>query len=148
MLNKQGVASTVNLMVADWSGSIGTVECSPRGNALIKPNNDGTVCHTNHLYAQDILALVKDRPSNNSFSRLVRIQELSRNVPPSFGWIRRHLSDQDGAPVAICRSAPVNAVGMQRTETLATIIIDVRALKAEVSLGQPILNPPIKILAL
>jgi hypothetical protein len=44
--------------------------------------------------------------------------------------------------MAICRPAPVNAVGMQGTETLATIIIDVRALKAEVSLGQPNLNAP------
>jgi isopenicillin-N N-acyltransferase like protein len=148
MLNQQGVASTVNLMLADATGSIATVECSPRGNVLIKPNEDGIICHTNHLYAEGMLALVKDRPSDNSFSRLARIQELARNVPPSLEGLRRHLSDRDGAPTAICRSAPVNAVGMQRTETLATMIMDVRELKAEVSLGQPNLNPPIKILTL
>jgi isopenicillin-N N-acyltransferase like protein len=95
MLDEQGVSSTFNLMVDDATGSIATLECSPRGNALIKPNNDGTVCHTNHLYTQDMLASVKDRPS---FSRLVRIQELPRHVPRSFEATRRHLSDLDGAP--------------------------------------------------
>ena len=148
MLNEQGVASTVNLMVTDVTGSIAAVECSPHGNALIEPDKDGLVCHTNHLCTTDMLASVKDRPSHNSFSRLARIQELARGVPPSFEGIRRHLSDVNGAPTAICRSAAVNAVGMQRMETLATIIMDVRALKAEVSLGKPNLSPPIKLLTL
>lgn len=50
MLDHQRVASTFNLVIADSKGRIGTVECSPIGNALIEPV-DGIVCHTNHLYA-------------------------------------------------------------------------------------------------
>lgn len=147
MLNYKGVSSTVNLVIGDSGGNIGTIECSPFGNTLIPPRS-GTVCHTNHLYAQDRPVRLKDRASENSFSRLERIYMLAQNKLPSFESIREHLSDEDGTPTAICRAMPPNAVGMQRTETLATIIIDLKALRAEVSLGRPSTLPLIKTLSL
>jgi isopenicillin-N N-acyltransferase-like protein len=146
MLNRKGVSSTVNLVIGDSRGNIGTIECSPFGNALIPPRSE-TVCHTNHLYAPDRPEGLKDRASENSFSRLERIYMLSENVLPSFESIRKHLSDEHGTPTAICRTMPPNAVGMQRTETLATIIIDLKASGAEVSLGRPSTLPLIKTLS-
>lgn len=146
LLNRRGLASAVNFIVADSKGKIGSIECSPVGNVVIAPK-EGTVCHTNHLYAPELTAKVKESTTENSFSRLTRIVELSRTSNPSFKSIRTYLSDTDGAPTSICRSCPPSSMRAGRMETLATIIIDLRSLTAEISLGQPVLNPPVKKLS-
>lgn len=148
LLNKRGLASTVNFAIADGKGKLATAECSPLGNSFIWPDDEGTVCHSNHLYATDLPPRLKDHPSDNSFKRLARMQKLSRNTPPSFESIRKRMCDEDNAPGAICRSPPPNAKGVERMETLSTIIMDLKSLKAELTLGMPNLDPPIKVLTM
>lgn len=146
LLDSRGVASCVNFMIVDKDGSGATVECSPKGNTIIEPV-DGTVCHTNHLYAPGLPQGLKDHPSKNSFSRLERVKELSAGVGGSFEGIRSWLSDEQGSPTSISRSLVPGAVGMERMVTLATIIMDIKAKQAQVSLGRPSLSPPIKTLS-
>ncbi|KAI1610583.1 isopenicillin-N N-acyltransferase [Exophiala viscosa] len=147
-INERGLASCITFTVADSTGAMASVECSPRGNVPIQPDHEGTVCHTNHLYAPAQTARVKDHPSANSFSRLTRMQELSKGTAPSFKSIRSRMSDEEGTPVSICRSRPPGAKGMEKMETLSTMIMDLKKGKAELSLGRPSLSPEIRILTM
>ena len=148
LLDKRGVASTTNFGIADSKGNLATAECSPLGNTLIWPDKEGTVCHTNHLYAANLPPRLTDHPSANSFTRLARMQQLSSHMPPSFQSIRERMSDEQNAPFSICRYVPPNTKGIERMETLSTIIMDLKSLKAELTLGRPNAHPPIKVLAM
>jgi isopenicillin-N N-acyltransferase like protein len=148
MLQEKGVASCANLMIADKSGKIATIECTPKGLAPIFPEPGSSVTfHTNHLWSKDVPQGIWDHPSANSFSRLERIRVLSQGQRANAAMIRSWLCDQEGTPVSICRSTPPNAKGIERMETLCTIIMDLGRGTAELSIGKPSLNPPIRIIA-
>ncbi|CAH0039115.1 unnamed protein product [Clonostachys rhizophaga] len=147
MLSKKGIASCANLVIGDKSGKIATIECTPKGLAPIFPDTGSSATfHTNHLWSPNIPKGIKDHPSPNSFSRLERIKTLSDGQEGSIAKIRTWLSDEVGTPTSICRSTPPNTKGIERMETLATIIVDLKAMKAEVSFGKPCLNPPVRTL--
>ncbi|KAL2840505.1 acyl-coenzyme A:6-aminopenicillanic acid acyl-transferase-domain-containing protein [Aspergillus pseudoustus] len=149
ILTKKGLASCVNLMIADKSGKIATIECTPKGLAPIFPEpGSETTFHTNHLWSPNIPQGIRDHPSRNSFTRLERIKALSNGQEGSVARIRSWLSDEVGTPVSICRSTPPGARGIERMETLSTIIIDVTARRAEVSFGKPSLSPPVRTLSI
>jgi isopenicillin-N N-acyltransferase-like protein len=149
MLTRKGVASCFNMNLGDSSGKIASVECTPKGIAPIFPDAGAwTTFHTNHLWSPNIPDGIRDHPSKNSFSRLERIKTLTQGQVASVDKIRSWLSDEEGTPVSICRSIPPNAVGIERMETLATIIIDLQTLKAEISFGKPSESPPVRILSL
>ncbi|KAF2503071.1 AAT-domain-containing protein [Lophium mytilinum] len=149
MLTSKGLATCANLVLADKSGKIATIECTPKGLAPIFPEpGSWTTFHTNHLWSPHVPAGIRDHPSKNSFSRLERIKVLSEDQEASVEKIRSWLSDDEGTPVSICRSTPDNAVGIERMETLATIIIDLPNLKTEVSFGKPSLSPPVRTLTI
>lgn len=147
MLTTKGVASCINLMIADRSGKMATIECTPKGLAPIYPEpRTETVYHTNHLWSPNLPKGVRDFPAANSFSRLERMRELSMSTggDANFTCIRMWLSDEKGAPESICRIRNPNPVGIERMETLATAIFDLQALQGEVSFGLPNLSPPVR----
>lgn len=149
MLKSKGIASCANLMIADKGGKIVTVECTPKGVAPIFPEPGAwMVFHTNHLWSSNVPKGIRDHPSANSFSRLERIKVLSKGLEGSFDRIRAWLSDEEGTPVSICRSRPPNTVGVERMETLATVIMDLESRRLEVSFGKPSLSPPVRVLTL
>ncbi|KAK4941193.1 hypothetical protein LTR10_018866 [Elasticomyces elasticus] len=148
VLDRFGLASCVNFMIADKSGNLATIGCTPLGNFVISPDSAGSVCHSNHLISQDKPEELKDYPAENSFNRLERMKEISAGVKPSFETIRKRLSDETHYPKAICRYAEPGTHGMESICTLCTIIMDVRNMKAEVSLGRPSLNPPVRLLVM
>ncbi|TPX09746.1 uncharacterized protein E0L32_009085 [Thyridium curvatum] len=149
MLTKKGLASCVNLMIADKSGKLATIECTPKGLAPIYPAPGCTATyHTNHLWSPNVPIGIKDHPSQNSFSRLERIKELSDGQAVSVDSIRTWLSDEKGTPVSICRSTPPGTKGIERMETLSTVIMDLKNLRAEVSFGKPSLSPPVRVIAM
>jgi isopenicillin-N N-acyltransferase-like protein len=149
MLEKKGVASCANLMIADGGGNFATVECTPKGLAAIRPDSGSTTTfHTNHLWSPNIPAGIRDHPSANSFSRLERIRELSKGQDVDAGKIRTWLSDEQGTPVSICRSTPPGTKGIERMETLLTVIMDLQKLTFEVSFGKPSLSPRIRTISL
>jgi isopenicillin-N N-acyltransferase-like protein len=149
MLDDLGVASAANFLMADKSGKCASVEVSPRGNFDILPDDhDGIVCHTNHLYSEQAVAQLKDKPSANSFTRLERIRALSAGTTPSFKGIRDMLSDRSDGSCSIAHSPPPNAGPLDNISTLVTIVMDLVGLKAELSLGRPDLNPEVISVAL
>lgn len=148
MLDHLGVASAANFLMADRGGTCASVEVSPLGNFDILPDHDGIVCHTNHLYSTEAAALLQDHPSKNSFTRLERIRALSAGTTPSFRGIRAMLSDRSDGDYSISRSSSPDVDPLDRVSTLATIIVDLVALKAEISLGRPDLDPEVTTVAL
>lgn len=149
MLTEKGLASCANLVIADKTGKLATVESTPNGLAPIFPApGTSTIFHTNHLWSTQIPAGIRDHPSLNSFSRLERIKELSQHESVTVDKIRSWMSDEQGTPYSICRSTPPNAVGIERMETVATVIIDLNNLRAEISFGKPSLSPPVRIISI
>lgn len=150
MLQSKGVASCVSLTIADRGGNYASVECTPKGLAVLKPEpGERATFHTNHLWAPNVPQGIRDHPSKNSFDRLDRIRLLSKGRDDAdMEMIRRWMSDEEGSPVSICRSVPPGAVGIERMETLATIIMDLKASKAELSFGRPSLSPPVRTITI
>ncbi|KIW58352.1 hypothetical protein PV05_02877 [Exophiala xenobiotica] len=149
VLEKNLVASCCNFMIADRDGNFATIECTPKGLAPIRPQpGSSTTFHTNHLWSPNVPDGIRDHPSKNSFSRLERIRELSNGQEADMAKIRAWLADEQGTPVSICRSTPPLAKGMERMETLATVIMDLQKLKFEASFGKPSLSPPVRTILL
>ncbi|KAL2391883.1 hypothetical protein ABEF93_000922 [Exophiala dermatitidis] len=148
MLEQKGVASCVNLVIADRRGKFATIECTPKGLAPILPTPGSTTTfHTNHLWSPATPTDILDHPAKNSFSRLERIRELSYGQEADISKIRAWMSDEQGTPVSICRSMPTGAKGIERMETLATVIMDLSKGILEVSFGKPSLLPPIRTIS-
>ncbi|KAH7007744.1 acyl-coenzyme A:6-aminopenicillanic-acid-acyltransferase [Ilyonectria destructans] len=147
-LDKYGLASSVNFMIADRSGNFGDFECTPIEIFLIQPvpSPEGPfVTHTNHLYS-DVRNRVKDTPSKHSFTRQTRIVELTRadgerGQEASFDSIRARLSDEQGYPLSICRGRPDET--METHPTLACCMMDLTLGKARFLLGRPSEDVPI-----
>ncbi|CDK25748.1 unnamed protein product [Kuraishia capsulata CBS 1993] len=136
-LQDNGVASCVNLMIADKSGKFGTIECSPVGFVPIQPV-DGQSFHTNHLFGET--KFVKDFPQDNSIFRLNRVKELSVSAPATANSIRERLSDTKNAPYSICGFLKPGT-GIGTFVTVDTIIVNVNTGVGELSIGKPCDNP-------
>ncbi|EXJ92794.1 hypothetical protein A1O3_01347 [Capronia epimyces CBS 606.96] len=151
IIDKYGLASSINLVMADKGGKVGDWECSPAGIFSIPlqvgPGYD-YVAHANHFYAPGRPATLKDHPARDSFSRLARMEELTeldaqKGVGPSFESLRARLSDQKNTPPAICRAIPPGATGTDRLVTLSTSIMDLTGGTAQVTIGRPCDDLPI-----
>ncbi|KAM3522136.1 hypothetical protein NHJ13051_005833 [Beauveria bassiana] len=151
IMEEYGLASTCNIVIADAKGKAGSVECSPHGNTVISLRGETFpyVGHTNHLYSAGRPLMAKDHPEDNSFTRLARLEELTRQdnergIPPSFGSIRTRLCDQQGAPLSICLGKPTDEdVGIDRVTTVSTIIMELSHGVVQLTVGRPCDDPPI-----
>jgi len=87
-------------------------------------------------------------PAVNSFSRLARIQKLTKtdieaNEPTTYLSLRQRLSDEEGKPFSICRDRPAGAVGMERMTTLACIMMELKSGSGKVLIGRPCGDLPV-----
>ena len=145
MLEMYSGACATNYVLADAKGTICDVEVSPRGISSIVPlpkasETDNSqaghgpmfVAHTNHIVSPPgsfPKGPIYDRPTENSFSRLARISELTmddmrNNVPFTTEAVVQRLKDRQGAPDGICRDVPTDATGPERIKTLASIVME------------------------
>lgn len=143
-LKKLGsLASTQHLLLADATGPI-SCELSPKSDAYIKPNENGIVCHTNHLLKNTSV----DEPPwlKGSPIRLERIQKLTKELaeggkPVTAALLRANVfSDTFNAPQAICCQEDPDRPYETRSSTLVCIIMKFAAGSepgAEVVWGQP-----------
>ncbi len=69
--------------------------------------------------------------------------DLKKGVEVSYQSLRARLSDEKGKPYSICRDRPLDAVGMERMTTIATIIMEMKTGMASVTIGRPCDNIPI-----
>jgi isopenicillin-N N-acyltransferase-like protein len=161
MLDQYGGACAFNLAVADVHGKFANVEITPNGLSVIRPlsEDDYTevpgkgpnfVAHTNHVMTPPMEfpgGAIYDRPAPNSFSRLERMTELthediSQRRELTLESVIDRLKDQKGTPTSICRDKPVNATGMEKMTTLATVsmVFDTvakKVTKSQITIGRP-----------
>lgn len=143
-----GPASSQHILVADAS-SARSLEVSPKGTVVLRPDADGVVAHTNHFVENQF---VEDVPwLSNSRGRLARalslVDEIRKELTTPKGMFdaddvmpevlrARVFSDKEGAPEAICcevRTPTGSTVG-----SLFNIVIELgRNPNAEVLFGRP-----------
>jgi len=138
VLHRAGVASACHVTVADAAtGGIG-LECSST-DIFEMPMSDVGICtHTNHFVGLHEGVDPKVLLSDSAF-RLDRIRELlaervGHRIPPSRQSILEMLKDEKGSPGAICRSTSEK----HPTETLFSIVTDLKKMEGWVKLGKPI----------
>ncbi|KAK5053049.1 hypothetical protein LTR84_002023 [Exophiala bonariae] len=147
IIEKFGLASSINYLLADRTGIFADIECSPLGTFLIFPQK-GYVAHANHFYGPGRPAKLVDHPAADSLKRLARMQELTEHdlqlgTQTSFDSLRKRLSDEQGSPPAICRSVPPGAVGIDRIITLGTILMDLTHCTGRAMIGRPCEDLPV-----
>lgn len=132
MLEHSGVAGGGHILVGDPTGSTG-LECTSLWVKELPMDNQGRVCHTNHLVLDksDI-----DEPPwlDDSPIRLARIRELTSQMPdPSVDTIFEAFKDIQGYPTSINRKQESNS----HTQTIFNIVMDLTSKKAQVTFGRP-----------
>ncbi|KAL4945819.1 acyl-coenzyme A:6-aminopenicillanic acid acyl-transferase-domain-containing protein [Aspergillus oleicola] len=163
MIGKLGGASSANIMMGDVGGKSGTVEVTPMGISVLSPQGAGEqsdfdlkrgrgpsfVAHTNHVITPPgdfPRGAIYDRPAANSFSRLERVTELARedavkDVSVCVDSVYARLKDQKGDPYSICRGLPLDAKGMEKMTTLASVVVEFHTVekkfKGSVTVGRP-----------
>lgn len=137
-------ASTQHLLLADSISGPVSCEWSPRGDAFIKPDEDGLVCHTNHLIANKCV----DEPPwlAGSPVRLSQMRKLTAALAKEEGAVdgdllrKRVFNDTYNAPQAICCQEDPARPAETRSSTLMCIVMKfVKGSEpsAEVVWGQP-----------
>ncbi|KAK5942494.1 hypothetical protein PMZ80_005059 [Knufia obscura] len=139
-----GIASAQHILLADTEGPV-SLELTPKGDTHILPDEDGIVCHTNHLIENRD---VHEPPwLSGSPIRLDRIRKLMKQVATTEKYVdgdilrRRVFSDTYNAPQAICCQEDPSRPIASRSSTLFCIVMKLGACndlpQAEVVWGQP-----------
>ncbi len=134
-LEKVGVASACNIIIADATGGMG-LECSSQDICKLAMGN-GRVLHTNHFLVEH--AGVEDKMQlKDSPFRLQRIRGLvaaaeTEDPIPSAESIGKLLEDEMNYPAAICRAETEDST----VATLFSIEMDLTTKTARVRLGRP-----------
>lgn len=133
-LEKWGIASACHMLVADETGGIG-LEWSAVGLQKLLPDARQRIFHTNH-YLREHIGVKDLNWLEDSHFRVARIQELSDHIhgEPDRDSVWGLLKDEMNWPGSICRSAQDGST----SATLFTIVMDLKARKADVTLGRPL----------
>ncbi|KAL5325617.1 hypothetical protein ACEPPN_006745 [Leptodophora sp. 'Broadleaf-Isolate-01'] len=138
-LEASGVASSCHILVADATGGTG-LECTNEDIVKLEMNADGIVTHTNHMIVQhkETVIEAEDWLPDTRF-RLERIGELLDGVKEkgvSVKTVERLLLDEKvGCGASICRSETEVKGSLA---TLFSIVMDLEAKTAKVSMGRPV----------
>lgn len=137
-----GVASAQHILIADTAGPT-SWEAAPKGDVFIRADDNGLVCHTNHMIENKNM---HEPPwLSGSPIRLHRIRELSQKLAASGREVDARVlrdqvfSDTYNAPQAICCQEDPSRPIETRSSTLFNIVmrLGVDHPSAEVVWGQP-----------
>ncbi|MCJ1335538.1 hypothetical protein MMC09_000810 [Bachmanniomyces sp. S44760] len=139
VLEKAGVASACNILLADATGGV-SLECSHSSIVEIPRSKQGTVTHTNHfLEKPSVVEEIIDPGLNDTQHRLRRIDELIEELGelnPMIEDVISLLKDEENSPSSICREQK----GCSSTATLFSITMDLGRKYAHVKIGRPVEN--------
>lgn len=130
-----GVASACHMLVADATGGVG-LEWSSVGCEKVEMNERGQIFHTNH-YLRVHEGVQDTNWLEDSRFRVQRIEALAGGVEGrKVGRedLEEMFKDVKGFPGSICRKQE----GTVESETLFNIIMDLKGLRADVTLGRPV----------
>ncbi|CDR42386.1 CYFA0S09e02498g1_1 [Cyberlindnera fabianii] len=142
LIEKERCASCCNFLMGDptrWC----SVEITPKGIAILPPDkHTGVASHTNHIVDSVLHAKVpSNKASLSSTQRYSRLLDINKETDASFESFRVRLSDRENGDESICRYPIPGAVGLNRSCTLYTIIVDTNKLEGNFSIGPPADDP-------
>ncbi len=129
-------ASSSNIMIADSSGDIASLEVSPEGCRVLKATQ-GQICHTNHFLHPELAA--NDAGKEGNISTVKRLKKAEDNISGinNFEDIKTVLSNtQDGAE-SICRFADETLPEIAQIETVVGVAMNLSDKTLWVSGAQP-----------
>lgn len=128
-----GIAGSGHILIGDPTGSTG-LECTYKWVKELSANEEGVVCHTNHLLLEHDDVEEVPRWLEDTLARLQRIQELTTTAQePTMSSIFDLFKDTEGFPLSIDRKRSDTS----SFETLFNIVMDLTNKKATVTLGRP-----------
>lgn len=129
-------ASSSNIMIADKSGKIASLEISPAGCKILSPTS-GQLCHTNHFIDQEFSASDAGIVDNTStVNRLETAQQHLSSIK-NFTDIKKLLSDTSDGLESICRFADRSLPDIAQVETVAAVAMNLTENTLWVSAAQP-----------
>lgn len=134
-LEKDGIASACHMLIADEAGSIG-LEWSSAEVQKCTMNSSNQVFHSNHYLLKHQKVGQDTNWLEDSSYRVSRIEELANKVQgqPTKDKLFEIFKDESNYPGAICRTQK----GKSRSASLFNIIMDLKAKRADVTLGRPV----------
>ncbi|SMQ55588.1 unnamed protein product [Zymoseptoria tritici ST99CH_3D7] len=132
-LEKFGISSACHMLIADENGGVG-VEWSSTDVAKLEMNDARQVFHANHFLLQHDGVEDKKWLEDSSF-RTSRIEELAEKVEgePTYEKLYDIFCDEENFPGGICRKME----GRSQSASLFNIVMDLKARRADVTLGRP-----------
>lgn len=140
---RPSASSAMTLVAVEGSEQTAlTVEVSPRGPAYVYPEPDGTLIHTNHFLDQR-LAAGDEEPvlGPDSFIRYDVTRRRMHGGDHSPQTVITALTSHLGAGGAVCCHPDPQATIGDRYETLATVAIDLGAVRLDAHIGGPCTHP-------
>ncbi|KAI1652862.1 AAT-domain-containing protein [Daldinia decipiens] len=132
LIKSSGVAGGGHILVGDATGSVG-LECTSRWVKELPMDDNGRVCHTNHLLL-DKSGIDEPFWLEDSPWRLSRIRELATTISePTLDAIFEIFKDTKDYPASINRKQEANS----KAQTLFTIVMDLTSKYAQVTVGRP-----------
>lgn len=135
LARRTAFSSSSNVLIADCSGAIASLELSPRGVRIIQaestPNckenpliRHSSLCHTNHFLHPDFSGIDDDLTAN--LSTASRLKQANRAVASisDLDGIRRLLSDTSGGDDAVCRFPNEKLPPGARLETVFAVAMN------------------------
>ena len=127
-------ASSYNNLLSHRDGSVVNVEGSATDAELIRPDERGTLAHTNHYVSERMLRYEGDLPyarrSEVRYRRALEWLQAERITPE---LLREALSDHTGAPDSLCRHIVPGA----ESKTVFWVIADVSTGEITYGRGNP-----------
>jgi isopenicillin-N N-acyltransferase-like protein len=131
-------AAGYNHLIADRSGELYNLEASAERFAL-RYGSGGAIVHTNHYLDPEMQRLEEDSgslfPSRVRYHRAERL--LSSLRPHSQETFRTILSDHVNQPRSICCHCSEQDAPLDRSQTIASVVMDLTAMTMAVAFGNP-----------
>jgi len=129
-------ASSSNIMIADKSGKIASLEISPRGCRVVEADKN-QLCHTNHFLNPELAA--NDAGLDGNISTIKRLTRAQNHISAikNFEDIKNLLSDTTDGIESICRFADESLPEIAQIETIVAVAMNLSEQSLFVSAAQP-----------
>ncbi|MGB7180827.1 MAG: C45 family peptidase [Burkholderiaceae bacterium] len=129
-------AGSSNVMVADPSGAIASIELAPNG-ARVLPSEGGQLCHTNHFLHPELAG--GDSGLTGNLSTEARLKTARENISTinDFDGIKDLLSHTGDGPESVCRFPDTSLPSDAQVETVVGVAMDLSNKVLQISAAQP-----------
>ena len=129
-------ASSSNILLADRTGEIASLEVSPAGCKILPPDNN-QLCHTNHFLHQELITSDAGLEGNLSTTKRLARTQSDLSGLTGFDDIKSLLSNTSDGEESICRFADTTQPEIAQTETVVGVAMNLTDNTLWVSGAQP-----------